>query len=58
VCEMGLSPVGSAPGGNLCEIEWADCRAAPGLRCSTSCSQKAGGVMFIPDGLATVTGGS
>lgn len=56
VCEMGLSPIGSSSSGTLCEIDWAKCRAAPGLRCSTSCPAKAGGTVIIPGGLGTITG--
>ena len=57
VCEMELNKVGSSPSGVICEVLSAKCRTAPGLRCSMSCPKKAGSVILIPDGLATITGG-
>jgi hypothetical protein len=56
VCEMGLSAIGASPNGTLCEVDWAKCRAAAGLRCSTTCSAKAGTTVVIPGGLGTITG--
>ena len=57
VCEMGLSTIGKSSSGTLCEVDWAKCKAAAGLRCSVSCSSKAGTTVLIPGGLGTITGG-
>jgi hypothetical protein len=56
VCEMGLSAVGTSSSGTLCEVDWAKCRAAAGLRCSTTCPKKVGTTVIIPGGLGTITG--
>lgn len=57
VCEMSLSTIGHSSGGILCEVDWATCRSATGLRCSSSCTKKTGSTVVIPDGLGTITGG-
>ena len=56
VCEMGLTRIGSSPGGILCQIDTADCRPASGLRCSITCPSQVGEVIVIPGGLGTITG--
>lgn len=56
VCEMGLITIGSSSSGTLCEVDWAKCKAASGLRCSTTCATKAGTTVIIPGGLGTITG--
>ena len=56
VCEMGLTQVGSSNSGTLCEVDWAKCKIAAGLRCSSTCSKKAGTTVVIPGGLGTITG--
>jgi hypothetical protein len=57
VCEMGLTTVGTSRRGTLCEVDWAKCRVAAGLRCSSTCSTRVGTTVVIPDGLGTITGG-
>jgi hypothetical protein len=57
VCEMGLTTIGAGRGGTLCEVDWARCKVAAGLRCSSTCSTRVGTTVVIPDGLGTITGG-
>ena len=57
VCEMSLSQIGNTSGGALCEIDWADCKPAAGLRCTSGCKKRTGGVVVVPAGLGTITGG-
>ncbi len=57
VCEMELAVIGSTPGGHICEVNRAACEPANGLKCNVSCDQSAGAMIFVPDGLTTITGG-
>ena len=57
VCAMKFGVVGSGMGGSICEVECADCEVANGLRCAPLCRQSVGKLIFVPDGLATITGG-
>lgn len=58
VCEMGLIAVGESSSGTICEVDWADCKPAAGLRCTSTCAQRTGKVMVVPDGLSLITGGN
>jgi hypothetical protein len=57
ICEMDLTVIGSTQGGHICEVSRAACEPANGLRCNVSCDQAAGAMVFVPDGLTTITGG-
>lgn len=57
ICEMELAVIGSTSGGHICEVDRASCEPANGLRCNVSCDQAAGAMVFVPDGLGTITGG-
>jgi hypothetical protein len=57
ICEMELAVIGSTGGGHICEVERAGCEPANGLRCNVSCDQAAGAMIFVPDGLGTISGG-
>lgn len=57
ICEMELAVIGSTSGGHICEVDRASCEPANGLRCNVSCDQAAGSMVFVPDGLGTITGG-
>ncbi|MGA0058378.1 MAG: hypothetical protein ACO3RU_02210 [Planctomycetota bacterium] len=57
VCLLRLSVVTSMPNGMLCEVSNADCIPSGELACPPSCSASRGQVLFVPDGLSTITGG-
>lgn len=57
VCTMSLDVVGAGLAGILCEVSAADCEVANGLRCAPSCKSSLGRMVFVPDGLSTLTGG-
>ena len=57
VCIMTLDVVGSSGNGNLCEVRTADCTVANGLVCGSTCSSAVGLMIFVPEGLSTITGG-
>ena len=57
VCLMKLMVVGSGIGGQICEVTDADCEIANGLRCAPICRNSRGKIIFVPDGLGTITGG-
>lgn len=56
ICEMELAVTGGSPGGRLCEVVDADCEPANGLRCVSTCSTLRGSMIFVPDGLGSLTG--
>jgi hypothetical protein len=57
VCLLRLSVVTAMPNGMLCEVSNADCIPSGELACPPSCSASRGQVLFVPDGLSTITGG-
>jgi hypothetical protein len=57
VCSMKLDVVGAGLAGMLCEVSSADCEVANGLKCTPSCRANVGRMVFVPDGLGTLTGG-
>ncbi len=57
VCQLRLSVTASTGTGHICNIDSARCRSAGQLRCPPDCLTSQGLSLFIPDGLATVTGG-
>lgn len=57
VCVMKMTVVGSGLSGMLCEVDSAQCEVANGLRCAPSCRSSIGRLVFVPDGLSTLTGG-
>ena len=57
VCVVKMEVVGSGLAGSLCEINAAECEVANGLRCAPSCRSAVGKLVFVPDGLSTLTGG-
>jgi hypothetical protein len=57
VCAMKLDVVGAGLAGMLCEVSSADCEIANGLKCAPSCRANVGRMVFVPDGLGTLTGG-
>jgi hypothetical protein len=57
VCLLRLSVVTSMPNGMLCEVSNADCIPSGELACPPSCNASRGQVLFVPDGLSTITGG-
>lgn len=56
VCFMSLSVIASTGNGSLCEVTRAQCRRSENLRCPPTCLSAAGQVLFVPDGIATLTG--
>lgn len=57
VCLLRLSVVTAMPNGMLCEVSNADCIPSGELACPPSCNASRGQVLFVPDGLSTITGG-
>ena len=57
VCSMKLDIIGAGMAGMLCEVSSADCEIANGLKCAPSCRANVGRMVFVPDGLGTLTGG-
>lgn len=57
VCMLKMNVVGSGLAGSLCEVNAAECEVANGLRCAPSCRGSVGKLVFVPDGLGTLTGG-
>jgi hypothetical protein len=57
VCLLRLAVVTSMQSGMLCEVSQADCVSSGELSCPPTCSSSRGQMLFIPDGLSTVTGG-
>lgn len=57
VCIMTLDVIGSSGNGNLCEVRTADCTVANGLVCGSTCTSAVGLMIFVPEGLSTITGG-
>lgn len=58
VCMIRLAVVSSSSSGTLAEVSAADCVSSGKLACPPTCLSSRGQMMFFPDGLATITGGS
>jgi hypothetical protein len=57
VCWMTLAVIASTGYGHLCEVARAQCERSGTLRCPPNCQTATGGMMFVPDGIQTITGG-
>lgn len=57
LCLMTLTIVGSGLGGQVGRIDQAECEISDGLKCPPDCSNGRGSLLFLPDGLITITGG-
>ena len=57
VCWMTLAVLGTSSAGDVCEIVQSTCRPSNQLQCPPSCASSTGMVLFIPNGLSTLTGG-
>ena len=56
VCYLTLSVLASTGNGSLCEVARAQCRRSDTMRCPPSCPTSVGQVVFVPDGITTLTG--
>jgi hypothetical protein len=57
LCVLELDVVGTSAGGRIGEVRKAECESAHGFRCGASCRDALGKMLFLPDGMGTITGG-